>query len=349
MNIRSIPTLAALAVAAALTTTGIGSARAGGEVNIYSFREPDLIEPLLAAFTKKTGIEVNLIFAKDGLVERIVAEGQNSPADVLLTNEFGLLTLARDAGVTAPISSPVLEASIPAVYRDPAGHWFGLTRRARVLFASKARVPETAISYEDLADPKWKGRICSRSGQHTYNIALIASMIAHHGRDEAKVWLNAVKANLARKPAGSDRDQVKGVFAGECDLAIGNTYYMGLMQTNDEQPEQKEWAASVRLVFPNAGDRGTHVNISGAALLKHAPHADNGRQLIEYLASAEGQTLYATVNNEYPVRAGVAPSATVAAWGELKADAIDLEVVAKLRKQASDLVDEVGYDEGPGS
>jgi iron(III) transport system substrate-binding protein len=335
--------------AAALFLALPATAHSEGDVNVYSFREPYLIEPLLAAFEAKTGIKPHVIFAKDGLVERIVAEGPNSPADVLLTNEFGLLTLARDAGITAPVSSKTLEEAIPSSYRDPAGQWFGLTVRARVVYASKERVAEEAIAYEDLADTKWKGRICSRSGQHTYNVALVASMIAHHGEAKAKEWLKGVKENLARKPSGSDRDQIKAVFAGECDISIGNTYYMGLMQTNEKNPEQKEWAAAVKLLFPNAGDRGTHVNISGAALLKHAPHAENAVKLIEYLASAEAQALYATANNEYPIRADVAASPTVQAWGALKPDGLALEEIAKLRKRASEIVDEVGFDEGPSS
>ncbi len=334
---------------AALLSLLLPVAASAAEVHVYSFREPKLMEPLFEAFTAKTGIEVKTVFAKDGLIERIVAEGANSPADVLLTNEFGLLTQARDAGITQPAVTPAIEADVPAAYRDPAGHWIGLTRRARVVYASKARVGQAAITYEELADPKWKGKICARSGQHTYNVALVASMIAHHGAADAETWLKGVKENLARKPSGGDRDQVKAIFAGECDLAIGNTYYMGLMSTNAKEPEQKDWAAAVKVLFPNAADRGTHVNLSGAALMKNAPDKDSGQALIAFLASAEAQATYAGANHEYPVKEGVAASDLVQSWGTFKPDPIALEEIAKLRRQASELVDKVGFDNGPSS
>ncbi|MFO1171551.1 MAG: Fe(3+) ABC transporter substrate-binding protein [Hyphomicrobiaceae bacterium] len=338
----------ALAAVAAVSLT-LAAAASAAEVHVYSFREPKLMQPLFDAFTAKTGIAVKVVFAKDGLIERVVAEGANSPADVLLTNELGLLVQAREAGITQKVSTPEIEANVPAAYRDPAGEWIGLTRRARIVYASKDRVADTAITYEDLADPKWKGKICSRSGQHTYNIALVASMIAHHGAEKAEAWLKGLKENLARKPAGGDRDQVKAIFAGECDLAIGNTYYMGLMTTNEKEPEQKEWAAAVKVLFPNAADRGTHVNLSGAALMKSAPDKEQGLALIAFLSSAEAQSEYAALNHEYPVKEGVAPSELVQSWGELKADPIALEDIAKLRRQASELVDKVGFDNGPGT
>ena len=334
---------------AALLSLLLPAAASAAEVHVYSFREPKLMEPLFEAFTAKTGIEVKVVFAKDGLIERIAAEGANSPADVLLTNEFGLLTQARDAGITQPALTPAIEADVPAAYRDPSGHWIGLTRRARVVYASKERVGQDAITYEELADPKWKGKICARSGQHTYNVALVASMIAHHGAVDAETWLKGVKENLARKPSGGDRDQVKAIFAGECDLAIGNTYYMALMATNAKEPEQKDWAAAVKVLFPNASDRGTHVNLTGAALMKNAPGKASGQALIEFLASAEAQATYAAANHEYPVKDGVAPSDLVRSWGALKPDPIALEEIAKLRRQASELVDKVGFDNGPSS
>ena len=323
-------------------------ARADGEVNVYSYREPQLIDPLLRAFEKATGIKVNSIFAKEGLVERVSAEGASSPADVLLVTEFGLLSQAKDAGITQKLTTPAIESAIPAEYRDPEGQWVGLTRRARALFVSRERVQQETFTYEELADPKWKGKICTRSGQHTYNIALFASMLAHHSPAETETWLRALRDNLAHKPSGTDRDQIKSVFAGECDIAIGNTYYLGQMLTNDRQPEQKEWAASVRLVFPNAGDRGTHVNISGAALMRNAPHRDNAVKLIEYLASEEAQRLYASLNHEYPVRAGVEASDLVKSWGPLRADPLPLAKIGQLRKAASELVDKTAFDDGPG-
>ena len=320
-----------------------------GEVNIYSYRQPYLIEPLLKEFTQETGIKVNVIFAEKGLIERIQAEGRNSPADVLLTVDIGNLTQATASGIAQPIRSATLDAAIPQAYRAEDGQWFGLTRRARVVYASKERVKQESITYEELADRKWRGKICIRSGQHGYNVALIASMIAHHGEAWTEQWLKGVKANLARKPAGDDRLQVKGVYSGECDIAIGNTYYMGVMLKNDKAPEQKAWADSVNILFPNSGERGTHVNVSGAVVAKHAPHKDNAVKLVEFLASDRGQELYAEVNNEYPVKEGVPWSPLVKSWGDFKPDPISLNDIAALRKKASELVDKVGFDEGPSS
>jgi iron(III) transport system substrate-binding protein len=343
----------ARAFALALLVLALAAANAQavepGEVNIYSYRQPYLIDPLLKEFTQETGIKVNVIFAEKGLIERIQAEGRNSPADVLLTVDVGNLTQATDAGIAQPIHSPALDAAIPPAYRAADDEWIGLTRRARVVYASKERVKLDKITYEDLADPKWRGKICIRSGQHVYNVALIASMIAHHGEEWTEQWLKGVKANLARKPAGDDRLQVKGVYAGECDIAIGNTYYMGAMLQNDKEPEQKAWANSVNILFPNSDDRGTHVNVSGAVVAKYAPHKDNAIKLIEFLASDKGQEMYAEVNNEYPVKAGVPWSPLVKSWGDFKPDPISLNEIAALRKTASELVDKVGFDEGPSS
>jgi iron(III) transport system substrate-binding protein len=320
-----------------------------GEVNIYSLRQTYLIQPLLDAFTEKTGIKTNVIFAQKGLIERISEEGKNSPADLLLTADIGFLTSAVEQGITQPIKSETVEKNIPASYRDPDGQWVGLTSRARVVYASKDRVAQDSITYEELADPKWKGKICTRSGQHAYNLALFASMIAHLGEDAAKEWLTGLKENLAHKPSGNDRAQAKGIFSGECDLALANTYYMALMSTNEEQPEQKEWAKSVKVLFPNAGDRGTHVNLSGAVLAKHAPNKENAIKLIEFLTSDEAQELYAHLNNEYPLKEGIAVSEIVQSWGELKADKLPLAEIGKNRKRASEVVDEVGYNQGPSS
>ena len=338
----------ALALLSVLAHSNLAAAGAG-EVNVYSYRQPYLVEPLLKEFTQATGIKVNVIFAEKGLIERIEAEGRNSPADVLLTVDIGNLTQATASGIAQPIRSDTLDAAIPEAYRAADDQWFGLTRRARVIYASKERVKQDAITYEELADAKWRGKICVRSGQHPYNVALIASMIAHHGEAWTEEWLKGVKANLARKPAGDDRLQVKGVYAGECDIAIGNTYYMGVMLKNDKQPEQKEWARSVTILFPNSGERGTHVNVSGAIVAKHAPHKDDAVKLVEFLASDRGQELYAEANNEYPVKEGVPWSQLVKSWGDFKPDSISLNDIAALRKKASELVDKVGFDEGPSS
>ena len=324
-------------------------ASAAEEVTLYTTREPGLIKPLLDAFTEKSGVNVRTLFVKDGLAERVAAEGTNSPADVLMTVDFGNLIDLVDKGVVQPVKSQALEAAIPANLRDAEGRWFALSLRARVLYASKDRTKLTAFTYEELADPKWKGKICSRSGQHAYNTAAIAAMIAHKGAAAAETWLKGVKANLAQKPSGGDREQVRDVFAGKCDLALGNTYYMGLMQTNEKNPEQKEWASAVKVLFPNAGDRGTHVNVSGAAVAKYAPNKADAIKLIEFLVSDEGQSLYADINHEYPVNPHIQPSATVKSWGTLKADSLPLGDISKHRKEASELVDKVNFDAGPSS
>jgi iron(III) transport system substrate-binding protein len=331
------------AAASALVLSVSAGAALAQDVNIYSYREPALIDPLLKAFTAKTGIKTNVVFASAGLNERMAAEGALSPADLLFTVDAGRLSEARDAGLTQSVKSAVLDA-IPSAYRDPDGHWFGLTMRARVIYASKERVAQGAITYEELADPKWKGKLCTRSGQHVYNTSLTATMIAHKGAEATEAWLKGVKANLARKPAGGDREQVRDVQAGLCDLALGNTYYMAAMLKN---PEQKAWAESVRIIFPNANDRGSHINISGMALAKHAKNRDAAVKLMEFLASDEGQALYATANNEYPISDKVPPSDVVKSWGTLKPDTLPLSNIAKFRKKASELMDKVGFDAGP--
>jgi len=339
-----VPALLSLVLAPSVV-----QAEEAGEVNVYSYRQPYLIEPSLKEFTEKTGIKVNVVFADKGLIERIEAEGRNSPADVLLTVDVGNLTQATAAGIAQPVQSDAIEAAIPPAYRAKDDQWIGLTRRARVVYASKERVKQDAITYEELADPKWRGKICIRSGQHVYNVALVASMIAHHGEEWTKEWLRGVKANLARKPAGNDRLQVKGVYAGECDIAIGNTYYMGAMLTDEDNPEQKDWANSVKILFPNTNDRGTHVNISGAVVAKYAPHKENAIKLLDFLVSDKGQEMYAEVNHEYPVKEGVPWSELVHSWGTFKADPISLNEIAAHRKRASELVDKVGFDDGPSS
>lgn len=344
-TLRGAALSALLLASAAIATPAV----AEGEVNIYSYRQPFLIEPLLEAFTKETGIKTNVIFASDGLAERIEAEGANSPADVLLTVDIGRLDGAKQLGITQPVSSEVVNGNVPAAYRDPEGHWIGLTTRARIVYASKERVEQDTITYEELADPKWKGKICTRSGQHVYNVALFASMVSHLGAEEAEKWLAGLRDNLARKPSGNDRGQVQAIFAGECDISLGNTYYMGAMLTNEKEPEQKDWANSVKILFPNAGDRGTHVNISGVVMAKHAPNPDAALKLVEFLSSEEAQHIYAEANNEYPVKPGVEISEMVASWGELNADTLPLDEIAKNRKTASELVDKVGYNDGPAS
>ena len=336
---RFLSTLAAGALAALIA--GPAQADEVEEVNVYSYRQPQLIEPLFDAFTAETGIRVNTLFAKSGMAERLAAEGAQSPADVILTVDIGRLVEVKEKGLTQPVQSDVIEANVPAKYIDPDKEWFALTLRSRLFYVSK-RVPEGTInSYEDLADPSLKGKVCTRPGSHSYNIALIASMIVHHGEADAETWLKGVKANLARKPQGNDRGQVKAVADGLCDVAVGNSYYYASMLANEEQ---KKWAEQVYIVFPNQDDRGAHVNISGMAMAKHAPNRDNAVKLMEFLTGEKAQEIYAAVNFEYPVKPGVPWSELVESWGTFKADDVNLADIAHARPKALILVNKVGFD-----
>ncbi len=332
------PAAAMLALAGASTAAVADS----GEVNVYTYRETKLIQPLFAAFTADTGIKVNIVSASSGLEQRIKAEGVNSPADVMLTVDIGRIDEAVQAGVTQPIKSEVIERIVPEQYRDPNGHWAGISMRARVIYASKERVKEQAITYEELADPKWKGKICIRSGQHIYNNALFAAYVAKHGEARAEEWLRGVKANLAQKPSGGDRETARDVAAGKCDLGIGNTYYWALMMNKD--PDKKPWAEATRVILPTFEGGGTHVNLAGVLLTKHAPNRDNGVKLIEWLAGEKAQQMYADMNYEYPVRDGVAVNPTIAGYGKLRADPLPIAKIAASRKAAAALVDKVGFD-----
>jgi iron(III) transport system substrate-binding protein len=320
-------------------------ARAEETVNVYSYRQPQLIDPLLAAFGEATGIKARVIFAENGLIERIAQEGANSPADVLLTADVGRLVEATDRGLAQSLKDAAIESNVPANLRDAQGRWFALTMRARVVYASKERVTQTAISYEELADPKWRGKICIRPGNHPYNLGLIAAMIAKRGEAETRAWLQGLKANLAVKPNGNDRSQAKSVSAGECDLALANTYYMGKMLTNEEEPEQKQWAAALKILFPASPAMGTHVNISGMLLAAHAPNRANAVKLMEFLAAPEAQKLYADGNFEYPVNPTVAPSEIVKSWGTFAPDAISIGEIARHEKAAAKLVDQVQFND----
>ena len=327
--------LATLLSAAAVTA-------AAQEVNIYSSRQPELIDPILQAFTAETGIVANVVFLKKGMLERLRAEGRRSPADVVLTTDIANLDAMVQAGLTQPVSSEVIEANIPAPYRDAAGEWFGLTSRARIIYASKDRVSEGEItSYEQLASPEWQGRICTRSGTHDYNIALTAAYLLQHSEADTEAWLAGIKSNLARAPQGNDRAQVKAIWAGECDIAIGNTYYMGKMLAD---PEQAEWANSVTLIFPTLNGLGTHINLSGMAMTASAPNPENALKLMAFLTGDMAQSLYAEANYEYPLNPDVAPSALVASWGDFTPDPTPLTDIAKLRGAALRLVERVDFD-----
>ena len=326
----------------ALGLASIAAPALADEVNVYSLRQPELVQPLFDAFTAETGIDVNVAFIDKGMVERLQSEGDRSPADLVMTVDIARLAQVVDAGVTQPVVSEVLAANIPAEFRDPGNQWFGLTTRARIVYASKDRVADGEVTtYEDLANPKWKGRICTRPGTHDYNLGLMAAMIVHHGEDYARDWARGLRANLAKKPEGNDRAQVKSIWSGECDISLGNTYYMGEMLAD---PEQAEWANSVRIVFPHFEDGGAHMNVSGVAMTKAAPHHDAALKLMEFLSSDEAQRIYAETNHEFPVKPGVERSALVASWGDFTPDAISLMDVARARPAALRLMEEVDFD-----
>ncbi len=341
---KRIPLIAALAATLVGTLAIPLAAAAAEEVNIYSYRKEVLIRPLLDAFTAATGIRVNLVSGKaDALLERLKSEGINSPADILLTTDVGRLYRAKQAGVFQPVRTPLLERSVPARYRDPEGYWYGLSVRARVIFYAPNRVdPATLSTYEALAGPEWKGRICIRSSSNIYNQSLLASMIANDGPEAAEAWAAGIVANLARKPQGGDRDQIKAVAAGQCDVAIANTYYYaGMLASTDRS--QREAAAKVAIFWPNQQGRGAHVNISGAGITRGAPNKENAIRLLEFLVSEEAQKLYAEKVYEYPVRPGVAVAGTVKQLGDFKADELNLAQLGKYNAEAVRIFDRVGW------
>ncbi|SDZ06251.1 iron(III) transport system substrate-binding protein [Variovorax sp. YR634] len=323
-------------------------AAAADELTLYTTREPALIQPLISAFSAQSNIKVNTVFVKDGLLERVKAEGARSPADVLMTVDIGNLMDLVDGGVTQPVKSAALESAIPANLRGADGQWFSLSLRARVLYADKS-LPLTSFRYEDLASPKYKGKVCIRAGQHPYNTALVASLIAHDGEAKAEQWLRGVKANLARKATGGDRDVARDILGGICDVGLANSYYVGQMKSAKEGTDARKWGDAIKVVrptFANAKSGGTHVNISGAAVAKNAPQRANAVKLLEFLVSEPAQSLYAQTNYEYPVRKGVALDPIIGQTiGELKVDPLPLTEIAKYRKQASALVDKVGFDQ----
>lgn len=334
-------------LAAASLLAAIPAVAEAQSVNVYTAREPALIKPVLDAFTADTGVKVNVVFAANGLEERIQAEGANSPADLLLTVDVSKLVQAVEMGITQKANSPALDAAVPAAYRDGDGHWYAATLRARVVYASKDRVGQNAITYDELADPKWKGKICIRDGQHAYNTSLFAAAVSRMGAAKAEEWLKGVRANLAKKPSGGDRDVAKDIAAGQCDIGIGNTYYVGLML--NKEPERKPWAEAIKVIYPTFQNGGTHVNMSGFAIAKNAPNRAEAVKLAEWLVSDKAQALYARQNYEHPVKAGIELDPTVKSFGELKADTTPLAEVAKNRKAASEAVDKAGFNAGPGT
>ena len=343
-SFKPLPLLRVLALAgAAALSLPVSAAE---EVSLYTTREPKLIQPLLDAFTKDSGIKVNTVFVKDGLLERVKAEGSKSPADVLMTVDIGNLIDLVDGGVTQPIESKTLNDVLPPNLRGADGNWYVLSLRDRVLYVEKD-LPLTSFRYEDLADPKWKGKICIRSGQHPYNTGMVAAMIAHDGAEATEKWLRGVKANLARKATGGDRDVARDILGGICDIGLANAYYVGHMKNAEPGTDARKWGDAIKVIRPTfANDKsgGTHVNVSGASVARHAPNKANAVKLLEFLVSEPAQALYAQANYEYPIRKGVTLDPVVASFGELKVDPLPVADIAKYRKQASELVDKVGFD-----
>ncbi len=319
---------------------------AKGEVVIYTYRQPFLLKPLLKAFEKKTGIQTKTLFLKAGLSERLSGEGDLSPADLVLTVDVSRLNELVKKDLLQPVRSRFLNRHVPKALRHPQNLWFAQSLRARVIFASKKNIPKGSIqNYEDLGDAKWKNQICMRSGKHRYNIGLFAFLIGELGREKTKQWLENVKGNFARRPQGNDRAQLKAIYAEECDLSLGNSYYLGIMATNEKNPIQKKWAASVYPITPNQKGLGTHMNISGMALTKYAPNKKEAIQLMEFFLSREAQKIYAAVNYEFPVRKGVEPADFLKKeFGKFKMNFKGISKIAENSKIASELVDEVRFD-----
>lgn len=317
---------------------------AAGEVNIYSARKEDLIKPLLDGFSKQTGITVNLVTDKEEtLLKRLQSEGANTPADLMLTTDAGRLAAAQKAGVLQAVKSETLSAKIPAAYRDPEGYWYGLSVRARPIIYAKDRVKPTDLdTYAALAEPQWKGKVCVRSSDSIYNQSLVAGLISHQGEAKTEAWAKGLVANFARPPKGGDRDQIKAVAAGECDVALANTYYLGSMVNSADQAE-KQAAAKVAVFWPDAKTTGVHVNISGAGVTAHARNRDNAVKLLEFMAGDAAQRWYAETNNEYPVNPAIPPSATLKAWGEFKADTLNVAKLGELNAAAVQLMDRAGW------
>jgi iron(III) transport system substrate-binding protein len=314
-------------------------------VNVYSSRHYQTDEALYAGFTKATGIKVNRIEAgEDALIERIRNEGARSPADVLITVDAGRLWRAEQLGLFQPVKSTTLEKRIPENLREPGGHWFGFSMRARVIAYNKAEVrPGEITSYEELAEPKWKGRVCMRSSTNIYNLSLMSALIDHLGEARAEAWAKNVRANLAQEPKGGDTDQLKAVAAGQCDVTVSNQYYYARL-ARSEKPEEKQVAERLGIVFPNQASWGTHINISGAGVLKHAPHREAAVKFLEYLASDSAQRYFADGNNEWPVVRDVkVDNPVLNALGKFKSDRLNVAVLGKNQPSSQKIYDRVAW------
>ena len=314
------------------------------EVNLYSARKEALIKPLLDAFTQSTGIKVNIISSEaDALLKRIQAEGINSPADVLLTTDAGRLHRAKTAGVLSSIDSAALSANIPANLRDPDNQWFGLSVRARPIMVTDVELTKKISRYEDLSKPEFKRQICIRSSSNIYNQSLVASMIEASDEATTEAWANGLVANFARKPQGGDRDQIRAAAAGQCSIVVANTYYLAQMLADPNAITDFAAAKAMTIIWPNQGDRGTHINVSGAGVIKSAPNRVNAIALIEFLSSEQAQQIYANVNYEFPVQSDIKTNDILKTWGEFKRDAINLGALGANNARAVKLMDRAGW------
>jgi iron(III) transport system substrate-binding protein len=319
------------------------SAAFAASINIYSHRQQALIQPFLDAFTAETGVETKVVYAAKGLAQRLQAEGEASPADVILTVDIARLAEYASLDLLAPVSSDILTKNIPSRLRAADNRWFSFSERARIIVTARDRVADGAITdLEDLAKPEWKGRVCLRAGSHDYNRAMVASMIAAHGVAKTEAWARGVVANLARKPQGNDRSQAKAIFQGICDVAIMNSYYYGNMKFGDAA-DQKQWAAAIRLVFTNQSSRGNHMNVSGGGVAKYAKNRADAIRFLEFLTEKTAQRLYGEINYEYPVNPAVPAGGELASWGQFKPDDLPIERLAELAPQAQMIIDRVGW------
>lgn len=321
------------------------SITSAAEVNIYSHRQPFLINPFLEKFTESTGIKTNVVYSTKGLAQRLKAEGKNSPADIVLTVDIGRLYIYHDMDLLASIESEKLDKNIPTHLKSTDNTWFGLSKRARIIVTSKDRIPVGSINnIEDLSNPRWKSKICSRPGSHIYNRALLASIIAEHGPKKAEQWAKGLVSNLARRPQGNDRAQVKAIYQGQCDIAIINNYYYGKLKYSEDM-EQRKWAQSLNLIFPNQGlkERGAHVNISGGGVAKFSKNKKEAILLLEFLTDPTAQQLYGDINFEYPVNPDISSTEELQSWGKFREDQLSILMIAKLSSEAQKIIDRVGW------
>ncbi|RUO65773.1 iron(III) transport system substrate-binding protein [Pseudidiomarina planktonica] len=334
-------TLSIAALSAAIFTLNSFAAET---VNLYSARKEALIKPMLDDFTKQTGIEVRLLTGGgDALLTRLQAEGENTPADLFLTVDAGNLHRAAQAGVFQELGSPLALQAVPSQYHGDGNLWLGLSLRARPIFYAPDRVnPEQLSGYADLADNRWDNNVCIRSSDNIYNQSLTAALIQHWGEEKTEEWARGLVDNLAKPPVGGDRDQIKALANGVCDIAVANTYYLGVMEASDDAAE-REAASKVKIFWPNQDDQGTHVNVSGIGLTKHAKNADNARRLVEFLLSPEAQQWYAEANNEYPIRRGVDWSDRLMNWGEFKMDSLPMRHLGENNADAVRLMNRAGW------